>query len=127
MKRYIDGYVLPIPKKNLADYKKMATLGGKMWMKHGALAYFECVIEDPKPNMGPVKIRNFPELAKAKPSDTVIFAYIVYKSKAHRDRVNAKVMNDPAMQDPTLKDKAMPFDPKQMAYGGFESIVGLES
>lgn len=122
MKRYIDGYVLPVPKKNLKTYKKMAAQAGKIWMKHGALQYVECVGDD---LMSAAKWGGLPfhKIAKTKPSETVVFAYVVYKSKSHRDKVNAKVMKDPVMNDPKNKDKPMPFDMKRMAYGGFSSIV----
>jgi uncharacterized protein YbaA (DUF1428 family) len=93
MKRYVDGYVLPVPKKNLRSYKKMAAEAGKIWMKYGALQYVECAGDDLKSvtEWGGLP---FPKMAGAKPNETVIFAYVVYKSKAHRDRVNAKVMKD---------------------------------
>lgn len=118
--KYVDGFVLVVPKKNLADYKKMATLGAKMWMKYGALDYKECVGDDMKPQWCSVP---FPKLAQTKPSEVVVFSYITYKSRKHRDEVNAKVMKDPAMNDPKMKDKPMPFDMKRMTYGGFEVIV----
>ena len=119
MARYVDGYVLPIPKKNLAKYKKMATLGGKVWKKAGALAYMECIGEDltPKAMKG---VTYFPTLAKAKKGETVVFAFVVYRSRAHRDQVNAKVMQDPMMSQ---MGTAMPFDMKRMAFGGFTAIV----
>jgi uncharacterized protein YbaA (DUF1428 family) len=124
--RYVDGYVLPVPKKNLKEYRKMAAGASKIWRKHGALEYFECVGDDLSPNVGGMKIVKFPKMAKAKPGETVIFAFIVYKSKAHRDRVNAKVMKDPAMNNPDwCKNNKMPFDPKRMAYGGFKAFVDL--
>jgi uncharacterized protein YbaA (DUF1428 family) len=114
---YVDGYVIAVPKKNIAAYRKMAVLGGKMWMKHGALEYKECVGDDLK-----VKgVMPFARTVKAKPNETVIFSFIVFKSRAHRDAVNAKVMKDPAMKAPDPKDN--PFDMKRMAYGGFKIIV----
>jgi len=125
MAKYVDGFVIPVPKKQLATYRKMAEMGGKMWKKYGALEYFECVGEDLNPKMGGMKFVKFPQLAKAKPGETVVFSFIVYKSRAHRDAVNAKVMKDPAMNDPQWKDKLMPFDPKRMAYGGFKAIVEI--
>ena len=115
---YVDGFVLPVPTKNLAAYKKMAALGRKTWMKHGALQYFECVGHELESPLGcgvP-----FPKGIRAKPGETVIFAFIIYKSKAHRDAVNKKVMSDPAMAMPP---KMMPFDVKRMLYGGFKTIV----
>ena len=116
--RYVDGFVLPVPKKNLAAYGRMAQKAGKVWREHGALDYKECAGDDLK-----VKgLVSFPKMARLKPGETVVFAYIVYKSKAHRNQVNAKVMKDPRlakMMDP----KSMPFDAKRMAYGGFKVIV----
>lgn len=119
---YVDGFVLVVPKKKLAAYKKMAALGGKMWKKHGALDYIEAVIEDPKPKF--VKL-TFPKLTKAKPSDVVIFSFITYKNRAHRDKVNAKVMKDPSMQQEGFDEKHMPFDMSKMAYGGFKAFVDM--
>jgi uncharacterized protein YbaA (DUF1428 family) len=116
---YVDGFVLPIPKKNLQAYRRMARMAGKVWRKHGALDYKECVGEDLNVKMG----LPFPRLVRLKPGETVVFAYIVFKSRAHRDRVNAKVMKDPMMNDPELKDLPMPFDMKRMAYGGFKVLV----
>lgn len=119
MKRYVDGFVLVVPKKNLKAYLKMATLGGKMWMKHGALQYVETVAEDMKVMKG---MLSFPKMTKAKPSDVVIFSWIMYKNRKHRDAVNKKVMSDPAMNE-GMPD--MPFEMKKMAYGGFETMVNL--
>lgn len=113
---YVDGFVLPILTKNLAAYKKMANLGRKTWMKHGALQYFECVGHELEPPFG----LPFPKGIRTKPGETVIFAFIIYKSKAHRDAVNKKVMSDPAMATPP---KGIPFDVKRMLYGGFKTIV----
>jgi len=116
--RYVDGYVLPIQKKNLTAYRRIAQKAGKLWREHGALDYKECVGDDLKTKMGVP----FPKSAKAKAGETVIFAYILFKSRAHRDRVNAKVMKDPrihSMCDP----KDMPFDCTRMVYGGFKVLV----
>jgi uncharacterized protein YbaA (DUF1428 family) len=121
--RYVDGFVLAVPKKNLKTYKKMAQAGGKMWRKYGALDYVECVGEDLHPKMGGMKALTFPKLAKLKPGETVVFSYIVYKSRKHRDQVNAKVMKDPSMKEENWKDTPMPFDVKRMAYGGFKVLV----
>ncbi len=122
--RYVDGFVLVVPKKNIAAYRKMAALGGKIWKKYGALEYFECVGDDLHPKgMGPAPALTFPKMTKLKPSEMVVFSFIVYKSRKHRDLVNAKVMKDPSMSDPTWKDKPMPFDMKRMVYGGFKVIV----
>ena len=114
---YVDGFVLVVPKKKLAAYKKMATKAGKVWRDHGALDYRECVGDDLKVKMG----LPFPKLAKTKPSETVIFSYIVYKSRAHRDKVNAKVMKNKRLFEGMPKE--MPFDMKRMAYGGFKTLV----
>ena len=118
--RYVDGYVLPVPKQNLQAYRRMAHKAGTIWREHGALEYRECAGDDLKTKFGVP----FPHLAKAKPGETVVFSWIVFKSRAHRDRVNAKVMMDPritAMGNP----EAMPFDVKRMTYGGFKILVGL--
>jgi uncharacterized protein YbaA (DUF1428 family) len=117
---YVDGFVLPVPKKNLQAYRRMAQLTGKIWREHGALDYKECVGDDLKVKAG-CGI-SFSRVAKAKPGETVFFSYIVYKSRAHRDRVNAKVMTDPRLAK-MMKSQAMPFDVKRMAYGGFKVLV----
>ena len=118
--RYVDGFVLPIPKKNMKTYEKMAALAGKIWMKHGALQYCECVGDDLNIKFG----LPFPKGIKAKKGETIVFAWIVYKSKAHRDKVNAKVMKDPEMGQGMDMTK-MPFDIKRMLYGGFQTLVDL--
>jgi len=118
--RYVDGFVIPIPKKNLPAYQQMARRAGQVWRKHGALDYIECVGDDLNPPLTGV---TFSRIAKAKPGETVVFSYIVFKSRAHRDRVNAKVMKDPLMNDPKYMGKKMPFDMKRVAYGGFKSLV----
>jgi uncharacterized protein YbaA (DUF1428 family) len=119
---YVDGFVMPISRKNLAAYKKMASLGAKVWMKHGALEYFECVGDDLNPKMPGMKITQFTTVAKAKRGETVVFSFIVYKSKAHRNAVNKKVMKE---MDQMMKEQPqkMPFDMKRLAYGGFKTIV----
>ena len=117
---YVDGFVVPVPKKKLQAYRRMARKGGKLWREHGALEFRECVADDVKWG----KRTSFPRSVKLKPGETVVFSWIVYKSRAHRDRVNAKVMKDKrlaSMMDP----KAMPFDAKRMIYGGFKVLVGL--
>ena len=115
--KYVDGFVLAVPTKNLAAYKKMATLGKKVWLKHGALQYVEAVGDDLDVKFGV----SYKKLVKPKRGETVIFSWIVFKSRAHRDQVNKKVMADPeinkSMQGP------MPFDVKRMAYGGFKFLV----
>lgn len=120
MSRYVDGYVLPVPKKNLAAYKRMAQKAGRVWRDHGALEYVECVADDVKPG----KWTSFPQSVKLKTDETVVFAYIVYKSRKHRDLINAKVMKDPRILA-MGKDKDMPFDGKRMFWGGFKTLVEL--
>lgn len=116
--KYVDGFVIPIAKKNVAKYQRIAKQASKVWLDHGALEYRECVGDDMNANFG----IPFPKLTKAKPDETVVLAYIVYKSRAHRDKVNAKVMKDPRLA--TMCDpKDMPFDCKRMTYGGFKTIV----
>jgi uncharacterized protein YbaA (DUF1428 family) len=115
---YVDGFVLVVPKKKLAIYKSMARKAGKVWREHGALDYRECVGDDLKVKMG----MPFTKLAKTKAGETVVFSYIVYKSRAHRDKVNAKVMADKRLTGPNMP-KEMPFDMKRMAYGGFKTLV----
>ena len=115
--RYVDGFVLPIPKRHLQTYRRIAQRAGKVWRDHGALEYRECVGDDLKTKMGIA----FPRLAKVKRGETVCFSWIVYKSRAHRDRVNAKVMKDPRMAK--MMNEAMQFDMKRMAYGGFKVLV----
>jgi uncharacterized protein YbaA (DUF1428 family) len=115
---YVDGFVVPVPKKNLPAYLSLAKKAGKVWRDHGALEFREFVAEDVKVG----KRTSFPRSVKLKPGETVIFSWIVYKSRSHRDRVNAKAMKDPRlakMMDP----KAMPFDGKRMIFGGFKSLV----
>ena len=119
MPRYVDGFVLALPKKNLAAYRRMAKTACKVWLEHGALEYRECVGEDMKVPMGVP----MPRLAKARPTETVVFAWILYKSRAHRDAVNARVMKDERITEMVKKGKKMPFDMKRMSYGGFEVIV----
>ena len=118
--RYVDGYVLPVPKKNVAAYRRMALKAGKVWREHGALEYVECAADDVKPG----KRTSFPQSVKLKPGETVVFAYVVYRSRAHRDRVNAKVMKDPRLAS-MMNTKALPFDAKRMFWGGFKTIVEL--
>ena len=120
MARYVDGFVLPVPKKNIDAYRRMARKAGKIWREHGALEFRECVGDD----LNIKGMKGFPGQIKAKPRETVFFSWIVYKSRKHRDRVNAKVMKDPrlaSMMDP----KSMPFDAKRMLYGGFKVLVDL--
>jgi uncharacterized protein YbaA (DUF1428 family) len=118
--RYVDGFVLPVPKKNLGAYRRLARKAGKIWMEYGALEYVECVADDVKPG----KFTSFPQSVKLKPGELVWFSWIIYKSRKHRDQVNAKVMKDPRLAA-TMDPKAMPFDIKRMIYGGFRSMVDL--
>ncbi len=120
MPRYVDGYVLPVPKKNLQAYRRMAHKAGKVWREHGALEFKECAGDDLHVPWG----LPFPRLIKPKPGETVLFSWIVFKSRAHRDRVNAKVMKDPHLAA-SMNGKSMPFDSKGMAYGGFTILVDL--
>jgi len=119
MARYVDGFVLPVPKKNIAAYTRLAKKASKIWKEHGALEYRECVGDDLKVKFGVP----FPKQMKGKPGETVVFAYIVYKSRAHRDQVNARVMKDPRIAN-MCNPKDMPFDCTRMLYGGFKTIVG---
>jgi uncharacterized protein YbaA (DUF1428 family) len=119
MARYVDGFVLPVPKKNVDAYRRMARKAGRLWREHGALEYLECVGDDLKVKNS---VASFPRRFQAKPGETVVFAWIVYKSRAHRDRVNAKVMKDPRMAK-MMDSQPMPFDVKRMAYGGFKALV----
>jgi uncharacterized protein YbaA (DUF1428 family) len=115
---YVDGFLVPVPKKKVADYRRMAAKAGKIWREHGALEFRECIADDV--TWG--KRTSFPRSVKQKTGETVFFSYIVYKSRADRDRINAKVMKDKRlakMMDP----KAMPFDMKRMSYGGFKILV----
>ncbi len=116
--RYVDGFVLPVPKKKLTAYRRMAQRASKVWREHGALEFRECVGDDLRVKMG----MPFPRMLKLKPGETAVFSWIVFKSRAHRDRVNAKVMKDPRITQ-TCDPKTMPFDAKRMAYGGFTVLV----
>jgi uncharacterized protein YbaA (DUF1428 family) len=120
MAAYVDGFVLPVPKRNLDAYRRTARKAGKIWREYGALEYRECVAEDVQ--MG--ELTSFPRSVQVKRGETVVFSWIVFKSRAHRDRVNAKVMEDPRLAD-MMDPKAMPFDSKRMIYGGFDVIVDL--
>jgi uncharacterized protein YbaA (DUF1428 family) len=117
--RYVDGYVLPVPRKNLPAYRNIARKAGKIWREHGALEYRECAGDDLKVKWG----MPFPRALKLKRGETVVFSWIVFKSRADRDRVNAKVMKDPRLKD--MDPKTMPFDVKRMVFGGFKTIVDL--
>jgi uncharacterized protein YbaA (DUF1428 family) len=116
--RYVDGFVLPVPRKNLAAYRRMARRAGRVWREHGAVEFRECVGED-------LRVKSlvpFPRRIKLKPGETVVFSWIGFKSRAHRDRVNARVMKDPRLAK-MMSGQSMPFDVKRMLYGGFEVLV----
>jgi len=121
---YVDGFVIPIPEKNLPAYRRMAQKAGKVWMELGALEYRECVGDDLEiEGTTPFSMTPFSKALKLKAGETVVFSWIVYKSKAHRDRVNASVLKDPRMAQ--MQGKSMPFDVKRMLYGGFRVLVDL--
>src|SRR6476660_10152224 len=111
---YVDGFVIPVPTKNLKVYRRIAREFGKVWRDHGALAFRECVADDVKVG----KWTSFPRSVKLKPGETVVFSWIMYKARVHRDRVNASVMRDPRLAK-MMNPKAMPFDGKRMIWGGF--------
>ena len=117
---YVDGFVLPVPTANLAAYRRMAKKAGAVWREHGALEYNECIADDVKPG----KLTSFPQSVKLKDGETVVFAWIVYKSRKDRDRINAKVMADPRLAS-MMDGKNMPFDGKRMFWGGFKTMVSL--
>jgi uncharacterized protein YbaA (DUF1428 family) len=118
--RYVDGFVLVVPEKNLQTYRRIAQKAGKIWKEHGALQYVEAAGDDLDVCMG----MPFPRRVRIKAGETVVFSWIVYKSRAHRNRVNAKVMKDPRLVE-MMGPKAMPFDIKRMSYGGFKMLVDL--
>ena len=120
MARYIDGFVLPVPKKNVDAYRRIARKAGKVWREHGALEYIECLADDVKPG----KVTSFPQSVKLKAGETVVFSWIVYKSRKHRDKVNAKVMKDPRLAA-MMNSKTLPFDAKRMFWGGFKTLIEL--
>lgn len=117
---YVDGFVLPVPEKNLDAYRKIARKAGKIWKEYGALEYIECVADDVQPG----KSTSFPQAVKLKPGEVVVFSWIVYKSRAHRDKINKQVMADPRLAS-MMTPEAMPFDGKRMFFGGFKPIVSL--
>jgi uncharacterized protein YbaA (DUF1428 family) len=117
MGKYVDGFLLPVPKANIEAYRRIAEEAGKVWREYGALDYVECVADDVKPG----EVTSFPQSVKLEPDETVVFAWIVYESRAHRDRVNEQVMKDPRMTG--MDPKSMPFDGKRMMWGGFEVLV----
>ncbi|KRB04064.1 DUF1428 domain-containing protein [Lysobacter sp. Root690] len=113
---YVDGFVLAVPKQNLAAYRRLSRQAGKIWMEYGALSYVEAVEDDVKPG----KSTSFPQAVKLKPGEVVVFAWIVYKTRAARDRINKQVMNDPRLK---MQGETMPFDGKRMIFGGFKKLV----
>lgn len=117
---YVDGFVLPVPKEKIEDYRKIANTCGAIWREHGALQFRECVADDVKPG----KLTSFPQSVNLEDGETVIFSWIVFKSRAHRDEVNEKAMKDPRMA-PMMDMSTMPFDGKRLIYGGFEVLVDL--
>ena len=117
---YVDGFIVPVPKKSVDTYRRMARKAGKIWREHGALDFHECIADDVKKG----KLTSFPRSVKLKPSETVMFSWITYKSRKDRDRINAKVMNDKRLAK-MMDIKSMPFDAKRMIFGGFKSIVDL--
>jgi uncharacterized protein YbaA (DUF1428 family) len=124
MAKYVDGFLLVVPANKTEEYIKMAEGGRNLWMKHGALEYYECKGDDLKaPEMGGDKLRTFPEVAGASSTETVWFSFILFESKEHRDAVNAKVMAEMHEQMKDEADMQMPFDMKRMAYGGFQAMV----
>jgi len=120
MAQYVDGFVIPVPATKLSAYRRMAQKASKVWKDHGALDYKEAVIDEVKSEFA----RSFPEGIKAKSGETIVFSWITFKSKAHRNRVNAKVMKDPRLNE-MCDPKAMPFDCKRMLYGGFKVMVSI--
>ncbi|MBP7567341.1 MAG: DUF1428 domain-containing protein [Burkholderiaceae bacterium] len=117
MARYVDGFVLPVPRANIAAYRRVARKAGKVWMEHGALEYVECVADDVKPG----KLTSFPQAVKLKDDEVVWFSWITYKSRRHRDSVNRKVMADPRIAG--MGPQSMPFDGRRMFWGGFKAQV----
>lgn len=120
MAHYVDGFVLPVPKAKLDDYRQIAETAGKVWKEHGALEYWECVADDVKPG----KLTSFPQSVQLKDDEVVVFSWIIYNSREERDTINAKVMEDPRLKDMMSPDK-MPFDGARMFFGGFKSIVEM--
>ncbi len=121
MSKYVDGFVVPVPKKNMKQYLRMARLGSKVWKDHGAIDYFECAADDVKSG----KYTSFPQSVKLKKGETVFFSWITYKSRKHRDHVMKKVMSDPRLAE-FMDPKKMPFDGKRMFWGGFKTMVKVQ-
>jgi uncharacterized protein YbaA (DUF1428 family) len=123
--KYVDGFLIVVPRDRLEQYRTMAEEGRDVWMKHGALDYKECVGDDLDPNMGGMETLPFPKLTGLAADEALIFSFIVFTSRQHRDEVNARVMSDPAMSPEMMKDKPMPFEMKRFSYGGFEVLVDV--
>jgi uncharacterized protein YbaA (DUF1428 family) len=119
MGNYVDGYVVPVPKQKLEDYRRLAEEAGKVWREHGALEYIECIADDVKPG----EVTSFPQSVQLEPDETVVLSWIVFQSRAHRDEVNARVMQDPRIAG--MDRSTMPYDGKRMFWGGFEKFVEL--
>jgi uncharacterized protein YbaA (DUF1428 family) len=120
MAKYVDGFVIPVPKRNIAAYRRLARRAGKIWREYGALEYRECIADDVKPG----KLTSFPQSVKLKKNEVVWFSWIVYKSRGDRDRIMAKIMKDQRLAD-MMNPKDMPFDGKRMFYGGFKMSVDM--
>jgi len=120
MAHYVDGFVVPVPTRNLDAYRQMAERAGKIWKEHGALQYVECIADDVKPG----KVTSFPQAVQLKDDETVVFSWIVYESREQRDVINAKVMEDPRLKD-MMDPKTMPFDGMRMFWGGFNTLLEL--
>ena len=118
--KYVDGFVVPVPKRKLAAYKRMSRKAGKVWREHGAIEYVECVADDVKPG----KVTSFPQAVNLKPNEVVVFSWVAYKNRTARDRVMKKVMTDPRLRD-MMNPKKQPFDGMRMFWGGFKTIVEL--
>ncbi|UTA55772.1 DUF1428 domain-containing protein [Lysobacter soli] len=116
---YVDGFVLPVPRDKVDEYKKLARMAGKIWLEYGALEYHECLADDVQPG----KVTSFPQAVKLKPDEVVVFSWIVYKSRRQRDKINAQVMKDPRLA--SMDPKSLPFDGKRMFWGGFKPIVSM--
>lgn len=121
MANYVDGFVLPVPRDKVEAYREMAHAAGKVWMEFGALEFRECVADDVKPG----KVTSFPQAVDLKDDEVVVFSWIVYASREERDRINAKVMEDPRIKA-SMDGKTCPFDPQRMIYGGFTTLVALD-
>lgn len=119
MAKFVDGFIVPVPKKNIEKYRKVAKFAGKIWKEYGALEYIECMADDVKAG----KLTSFPQSVKLKPNEVVFFSWIVYKSRASRDSINKKIMKDPRIMK--MGPEMMPFDGKRMIYGGFKPVVTL--